>query len=74
MFAYSDDLDLAMCHVIILRTDTEYGSVFCFFGAGSTKILPKSTSVKGQISVTRAEMEAAIDLADLVFFLHKKGN
>ena len=33
------------------------------FVSGSTRVLPKSTTVKGQLSIPRAELTAAKDLA-----------
>ena len=72
LFAFSDASDMAMCYVSYLRTETEDGSVFCSFVAGSTKVLPKRTSVKGQISIPRAELEAARDLAEKVLDTEKE--
>ncbi len=67
LFAFADASDLAVCYVIYLRTKTTEGSVHIAFVCGKTKVLPKGTSVKGQLSIPRAELCAADELAKQVF-------
>merc|ERR1712020_825996 len=66
LHAFSDASDLASCYVVYLRTVTSNGNVYVAFVCGSTKVLPKGTSYKGQLSIPRAELAAAYDLASRV--------
>ena len=66
LFAFADASDLALCYVIYLRTLTTENKVFVSFVCGSTKVLPKGTSLKGQLSIPRAELCAADELAKQV--------
>ena len=54
LFAFADASDLAWCYVIYLRTVTTDGSIHVAFVYGGTRVLPKSVSVKGQLSIPRA--------------------
>ena len=63
LHAFSDASDLASCTAIYIRTEPTHGGVFVAFVSGSTRVLPKSTTVKGQLSIPRAELLAAEDLA-----------
>ena len=63
LFGFADASDLALCHVIYLRTEMSDGSIHVAFIAGSSKVLPKGTSLKGQLSIPRAELCAADELA-----------
>ena len=66
LFAFADASDLAWCYVIYLRTVTAVGSIHVAFVCGGTRVLPKSVSVKGQLSIPRAELGAAWELAKKV--------
>ena len=66
LFAFADASDLAWCYVIYLRTVTADGMIHVAFVCGSTKVLPKGVCVKGQLSIPRAELNAAVDLATKV--------
>ena len=66
LFAFADASDLAWCYVIYLRTVTTDGSIHVAFVYGGTRVLPKSVSVKGQLSIPRAELGAAQELAEKV--------
>ena len=66
LFAFADASDLAWCYVIYLRTVTEDEKIHVAFMCGSTKVLPKGVCVKGQLSIPRAELNAAVDLATKV--------
>ena len=72
LFAFADASDLALCHVIYLRSEMADGSVWVAFICGKTKVLPKGTSVKGQLSIPRAELCAADELAKQVFEIEKQ--
>lgn len=74
LFAFADASDLALCYVVYLRTVTSDRGVFISFVAGSTKVLPKGTSLKGQISIPRAELCAACDLAAKVLEIETELN
>ena len=66
LFAFADAPDLAWCYVIYLRTVTSDGSIHVAFVCGKTRLLQKSVSVKGQLSIPRAELAAARALAERV--------
>ena len=72
LFAFADASDLALCYVIYLRTITTTGSVFLSFVCGSTKVLPKGTTFKGELSIPRAELCAADALALQVLQVEKE--
>ena len=63
LYAFADASDLATCYVIYLRTLTSTGEIFVSIVCGSTKVLPKDTKYKGELSIPRAELIAAHDLA-----------
>ena len=63
LFAFADASDLAWCYVIYLRTVTSDNTIHVAFICGNNKVLPKGVSVKGQLSIPRAELNAAVDLA-----------
>ena len=62
----ADATDLAWCYVIYLRTVTTDGSIHVAFVCGNSKVLPKGVSVKGELSIPRTELNAAVDLAEQV--------
>ena len=64
LFAFADASDLALCHVIYLRTITADNTIHVAFVRGSANMLPKGVSIKGQLSIPRAELNAAVDLAE----------
>ena len=64
LHAFADASDLASCYVVYLRTVTSDGGIFVAFVCGSTRVLPKGTVFRGQLSIPRAEMTAAHDLAN----------
>ena len=66
LFAFADASDLAWCYAIYLRTVTTDHSIHVAFVCGNTKVLPKGVCVKGQLSIPRAELNAAVDLAKKV--------
>ena len=66
LFAYADASDMAWCYVIYLRTVTSDNQVHVAFVCGNTKVLPKGVCIKGQLSIPRAELNAAVDLAQKV--------
>ena len=66
LFAFADASDLAWCYVIYLRTINTDGCIQVVFVYGGTRILPKSVSIKGQLSIPRAELGAAKKLAEKV--------
>ena len=66
LFAFADASDLAWCYVIYLRTVTSDGSIHVAFVCGKTRLLQKSVSVKGIVSIPRAELAAARALAEKV--------
>ena len=66
LFAFADASDLAWCYVIYLRTVMTDSSIHVAFVCGGTKVLPKGVSVKGQLSIPRAELGAAKELAEKV--------
>ena len=66
LFAFADASDLAWCYVIYLRTITSDNKIHVAFVCGNTKVLPKGVCVKGQLSIPRAELNAATDLATKV--------
>jgi len=72
LFAFADASDLALCYVVYLRTRTTDGSVFVAFICGYTKVLPKGTSIKGHISIPRAELCAADLLTKRMLELEKE--
>ena len=49
--------------MIYLRTITSDHKIHVAFVCGNTKILPKGICIKGQLSISRAELNAATDLA-----------
>ena len=69
IYAFADASDLAICYVVYLRTVTSDNSIHVALLCGSTKALPKGVSVKGQLSIPRAELNAARDLAEQVLQL-----
>ena len=64
--ATTDASDQAWCYVIYLRTVTSDKQIHIAFVCGNTKILPKGVCIKGQLSIPRAELNAAVDLAKKV--------
>ena len=66
LFAFADASDLAWCYVIYLRTVTSDGSIYVALVNGGNRVLPKNVSVKGQVSIPRAELGAAKELAEKV--------
>jgi len=72
LFAFADASDAALCYVVYLRTITTDGSVWVSFVRGQTKVLQKGTSVKGQISIPRAELCAADALVQEVFKIERE--
>ena len=66
LFAFADASDLAWWYVIYLRFITSDGTIHVAFVCGNSKVLPKGVSVKGQLSIPRAELNAAADLATKV--------
>merc|ERR1712074_135721 len=66
LHAFADASDLAWCYVIYLRTVTTDKQVHVAFVCGNNKVLPKGVCVKGQLSIPRAELNAAFDLAKKV--------
>ena len=72
LFAFADASDLALCYVVYLRTVNTEGHVAVSFVCGSTKVLPKGTSIKGQLSIPRAELCAADELAKQVLQVEKE--
>ena len=63
LFGFADASDLALSCVVYLRTLTSDGRIYVAFVCGSSKVLPKGTSLKGQLSIPRAELCAADELA-----------
>ena len=61
--AFADASDLAICYAIYLRTKTSDGSIHVAFVCGNSKVLPKGTTVKGDLSIPRAELSAAHEMA-----------
>ena len=66
LHAFADASDLAICYAIYLRTETSNGKIHVAFVCGNSKVLPKGTSLKGQLSIPRAELCAAHELAKKV--------
>ena len=66
LFAFADASDLALCYAIYIRTETTNGNIYVTLISGSSKVLPKGVSQKGQLSIPRAELCAARDLAEQV--------
>ena len=66
LFAFADASDLAIAFAIYLRTKTTDGHISVSYVTGHTKVLPKGTSIKGQLSIPRAELCAAYELAKQV--------
>ena len=65
---------LAWCYVIYLRTVTSDNTIHVAFICGNNKVLPKGVSVKGQLSIPRAELNAAMDLAKKVLEVENELN
>merc|ERR1712239_14230 len=65
LHAFSDASDIAICTVIYIRTETTDGETFLAFVSGKTSVMPKYSTVKGQISIPRAELIAADSLRRL---------
>ena len=63
LFAFADASDLALCYMVYLRTVTSNGNIHVAFVCGNTKVLLNGTAFKGQLSIPRAELCAAHDLA-----------
>ena len=59
LFAFADASEVAIAHVIYLRTVTTDGEVHVAFMAGSSRLTPRETSVNGELSIPRAELCAA---------------
>ena len=72
LHAFSDASDLALCTVIYIRTETTDGGIFVSFVAGKTSVMPKYSTVKGQISIPRAELIAADMLAKQILTIEKE--
>ena len=72
LFAFADASEHAWCFVIYLRTVTVDGTIHVAFVCGGTKVLPKGVSIKGQLSIPRAELNAAVDLASKVLEVEKE--
>ena len=66
LFAFADASDVATCIVIYIRTVTSDSSIHVAFVTGKSKLLKKDNRVKGQLSIPRAELNAAEQLAQLV--------
>ena len=71
LFAFADASDQAYCYVIYLRTQMTQGNIYVRFICGSSRVLPKGTGVKGEISIPRAELCAAENLARRVLQIEK---
>ena len=69
LYAFANASDLAICYVVYLRTVTTDNYIQVALLCGNTKVLPKGVSVKGQLSIPRAELNAACDLAEQVLQL-----
>ena len=67
LHAFTDVSDLASCYVVYLRTVKSNGHVFVAFVCGSTRVLQKGSTYKRQLSIPRAEVTAAYDLATRIF-------
>ena len=67
LFAFADASDQALCYVIYLKTITTTNHTAISYVDGNTKVNSKSTYIKGQISIPRAELEAAKTLAERVY-------
>ena len=63
LYGFADASDLAICYVIYLRTVTENGHVDVAFVTGNSKVIERGVSVKGKLSIPRAELCAADALA-----------
>ena len=63
LLAFADASDQAWCYVIYLRTVTSDKQIHIAFVCGNTKILPKGVCIKGQLSIPRVELNAAVDLS-----------
>ena len=63
IFAFADASDLAISYVVYLRTETTDGTIHVALLCGNPKVLPKGVSIKGQLSIPRAELNAARDLS-----------
>ena len=66
LHAFADASDLAICYAIYLRTKTSDGQIHVSFVCGNSKVLPKHTTLKGKLSIPRAELCAAHALAEQV--------
>ena len=66
LFAFADASDFAMCGVVYIRTVTTTDETFVSFVCGFSKVLPKGTTFKGCLSIPRAELCAAVALAEKV--------
>ena len=72
LHAFADASDSALCHVIYLRTVTSDNTIHVAFVRGSSKVLPKGVCIKGQLSIPRAELNAAKDLTEKVLEVEKE--
>ena len=66
LYAFADASDLATCIVIYIRTVTSDNTIHVAFVTGKSKLLKMDYRVKGQLSIPRAELNAAEQLVRLV--------
>ena len=64
LFTFADASDLAFCYAVYIRSLMTDGTIHVALVCGNTKVLPKGVSVKCKLSIPRAELCAAKDLAE----------
>ena len=61
LYAFADASEQAIAYVIYLRTEAPKKEVKVSFVCGGSLLIPKGTYYKGQLSIPRAELCAAVE-------------
>ena len=66
LFAFADASEVAIACVIYLRSVTSDGKIHVAFIKGISKVIPRDAKMRGVLSIPRAELNAAVAVAEAV--------